>query len=106
VILGSLLPGPAVPDVQLISDKVQHAAAYGLLMVWFAGLYPRRFYLLIATVLVALGIGLDLLQGLTETRSLEILDMTANFVGIVVGVVLSFLLLGGWCQRLERRLLS
>jgi VanZ family protein len=107
VIFGSLLPGRALPDVSfVISDKAQHAAVYCLLMVWFAGLYPRRAYLLVAAVLCALGIGLDLLQGLTETRSLELLDIAADLVGIAIGFVLSVSLLGGWCQRLEQRLLS
>ncbi|HEY9182216.1 MAG TPA: VanZ family protein, partial [Gammaproteobacteria bacterium] len=77
VIVGSLLPGRALPDVSM-NDKFGHAAAYCVLMVWFAGLYPRRLYLLIAAVLLALGIGLDLLQGLTETRSLELLDIAAD----------------------------
>jgi len=105
VIVGSLLPGSALPDVS-VNDKVEHAGAYCLLMVWFAGLYPRRLYLLIAAVLLALGIGLDLLQGLTRTRSLEVYDILADLVGIVIGCGLSIWLLGGWCQRLEQRLLS
>ena len=105
VIVGSLLPGPSLPNVSM-NDKFEHAGAYCLLMVWFAGLYPRRLYLLIAAVLLALGIGLDLLQGLSETRSLELFDILADLVGIAVGLVLSVSLLGGWCQRLEQRLLS
>jgi VanZ family protein len=105
VIVGSLLPGPSLPNVSM-NDKFEHAGAYCLLMVWFAGLYPRRLYWLVASVLLGLGIGLDLLQGLTETRSLEFLDIVADFVGIVIGLALSVSLLGGWCQRLEQRLLS
>ena len=105
VIVGSLLPGSSLPDVSL-NDKVEHAGAYCLLMVWFAGLYPRRLYPLIGAVLFALGIGLDLLQGLTATRSLELYDIVADLVGIVIGCGISVWLLGGWCQRLEQRLLS
>lgn len=105
VVVGSLLPGPALPQVS-VNDKVEHAGAYCLLMVWFAGLYPRRLYPLIGAVLLALGIGLDLLQGLTKTRSLELYDIVADLVGIVIGCGLSIWLLGGWCQRLEQRLLS
>ena len=29
-----------------------------------------------------------------------------NSAGVIVGFVLSTLLLGGWCQRVEQRLLS
>lgn len=105
VVLGSLLPGSAVPDLG-VSDKIMHASAYFGLMVWFAGLYRRGFYPLIAGVLLALGLGLDLLQGLTETRSFDWRDIGMNSAGVVAGLLASLLLLGGWCQRVERRLLS
>ena len=75
-------------------------------MVWFAGFCRRGLYPAIAGVLLALGIGLDLLQRLTETRSFEWYDIAMNCTGVIVGLVLSLLLLGGWCQRVEQRLLS
>jgi VanZ family protein len=105
VIVGSLMPGRAMPDVSL-NDKLQHASVYLLLMLWFAGFYARRFYLAIAIVLCALGIGLDLLQGLTATRSFELYDIMADLVGIGIGFGLAVAFLGGWCQRVEQRLLS
>ena len=103
VVTGSLLPGPKLPSFG-VSDKVMHAASYFLLMVWFAGLYRRAFHPLIGLVLLALGVTLDLLQGMTETRSFDPRDIVANALGILSGLVLSVLLLEGWCQRLERRL--
>jgi hypothetical protein len=57
-------------------------------------------------VLLVLGIGLDLLQGLTATRSFDWYDIAMNSAGVIVGLALSALLLGGWCQRVEQRLLS
>lgn len=105
VIVGSLIPGPAVAQVD-IDDKVMHAGAYFVLMVWFAGLYPRGVYPVIATVFLALGLGLDLLQLLTDTRSFDWYDVAMNSAGVILGFVLSMLLLGGWCQRIEQRLLS
>ncbi len=105
VIVGSLMPGQAVPDVG-VSDKIMHAGIYLLLMVWFAGFCRRGLYPAIAGVLAALGISLDLLQRLTETRSFEWYDIAMNCSGIAAGLVLSLLLLGGWCQRVEQRLLS
>jgi hypothetical protein len=105
VIVGSLMPGQAVPDVG-VSDKIMHAGIYFLLMVWFAGFCRRGLYPAIAGVLAALGISLDLLQRLTETRSFEWYDIAMNCSGIAAGLVLSLLLLGGWCQRVEQRLLS
>ena len=105
VIVGSLIPGPAVAAVG-VNDKVMHAAAYFLLMVWFAGCYRRDRYLTIAAALVALGIGLDTLQVLTATRSFDWYDVAMNCAGVVAGLALSWSLLGGWCQRVEQRLLS
>jgi hypothetical protein len=37
---------------------------------------------------------------------MDVYDMVANFFGIVVGLSLSVLFFEGWCQRLERRLLT
>ena len=105
VVVGSLIPGPALQQVN-VSDKVMHAGAYFVLMVWFAGFYRRGLYPLIAAVLLGLGIGLDCLQLLTETRSFDWYDVAMNSTGVGAGLVLSFLLLGGWCERVERRLLS
>jgi VanZ family protein len=105
VIVGSLMPGQAVPSIGL-SDKAMHASAYFVLMVWFAGFYRRGLYPTIAIALLAVGIGLDALQLLTETRSFDWYDVAMNSAGVAAGFVLSLLLLGGWCQRVEERLLS
>jgi hypothetical protein len=105
VVVGSLIPGPAVPSLGL-SDKVMHAGAYFMLMVWFAGFYRRGLYPTIALVLLAFGIALDALQLLTETRSFDWYDVAMNSAGVGAGFALSLLLLGGWCQRVEERLLS
>ncbi len=105
VIVGSLIPGPALQGI-VVSDKVMHAGAYALLMVWFAGFYRRALYPAIAFVLLSLGLALDLLQRLTETRSFEWYDVAMDGTGIAAGLVLSWTLLGGWCEWVERRLLS
>jgi VanZ family protein len=105
VVTGSLLPGSIVAAVTF-NDKIEHAGAYALLMLWFGGLYPRARHPRIAVALLALGVALDLLQGLTETRSLEALDILADAVGLAIGLSLSMSVLEGWCQRLERRLLT
>ena len=105
VIIGSLIPGRTL-DVVDVDDKVMHSTAYFVLMVWFAGVYPRTVYPIIAAVLLVLGFSLDLLQRLTETRSFDWYDVAMNCMGVLVGLALSLLLLGGWCQRVEQRLLS
>ena len=105
VIVGSLLPGEVVAQVHG-RDKLMHAGGYFVLMVAFAGLYRRGLCPIVALMLVALGLVLDLLQLLTQTRSFDWEDVAMNCAGIVTGLVLSWWFLAGWCQRVEQRLLS
>jgi VanZ family protein len=105
VAVASLLPGPVVADLVSLNDKFEHAVSYFVLMTWFGGLYPRALHPRVAIALLAFGVALDLLQGLTETRSLEALDILADVVGLALGLALSMTVLEGWCQRVERRLL-
>jgi hypothetical protein len=105
VIVGSLLPGDVVSTLP-VRDKLLHAGSYFVLMVSFAGLYRRGLYPIVAAVLIALGLSLDLLQRLTETRSFDWKDVVMNCAGVAAGFILSWWLLGGWCQRVEQRLLS
>lgn len=65
---------------------MQHLLAYGTLMLWFAQVRTGRAERWVtALLLLALGIGLELAQGLTDDRSLSILDMAANTAGIALG---------------------
>ena len=105
VIIGSLLPNPVVAAIP-VRDKALHAVAYFVLMVSFAGFYRRGFYPAVAAVLLVLGMSLELLQRLTETRSGDWRDVAMNSAGVVAGLVSAWWLLGGWCQRVEHRLLS
>jgi VanZ family protein len=105
VVVGSLVPGPSVEFVS-INDTLLHAGTYTLLMLWFSGLYRRGLYVVIAAALCALGVALDLLQGLTSTRSFDWYDVVADVGGVLVGCALAFLVVGAWCERIERRLLS
>jgi VanZ family protein len=104
VVVGSLLPAPIIREITpAMNDKIEHFSAYFVLMMWFGGLYPRAKHVRVAGALLFLGISLDVLQGVaTTTRTFDLLDIAADAVGILVALVLSFLLLEGWCQRLER----
>ncbi|SRR5690554_1017408 len=104
VVAGSLMPGSAVPG-SFANDKFLHAATYFLLMVWFAGLYRRSRHLWIALGLVLLGAALDALQSLTSSRYFEVADIAANASGVGAALLLSYWVLEGWCQRMERWLL-
>lgn len=103
VIYGSLTSDGVVRGLPF-SDKVVHAFSYGLLMLWFAGLYARNRHGWIALVVLTLGLGLEIIQSQLSYRSFDPFDLLANALGVAVGFVLSFWVLAGWCQWLEERL--
>lgn len=101
-VLGSLLPVQNIPDVGT-SDKVQHFAAYAMLALWFAGIYPRSRYPLIAAGLLLFGIGIELAQALMGLgRQGDLLDVLANAGGIAMGLLAALFGLGSWAAWVER----
>lgn len=85
VVYLSLTPAP--PSIPIENgDKLGHSMAYAMLMVWFAWLYPSlRIRWSCAVGFVALGIGLEFVQGLTDYRTLELADMAADTMGVALG---------------------
>lgn len=81
----SLTPSPPPVDFTA-SDKVGHLLAYALLMFWFCRLYrSRKLRTSYGAAFLAMGIGLEFLQGLLGYRSAEALDMAANSIGVAAG---------------------
>jgi VanZ family protein len=78
---------PAPPDLDLEhGDKLGHFAAYGLLMFWFSQLYLKRITRIgYAVAFVAMGIGLEFLQGALGYRTYDAFDMYANALGVLLG---------------------
>ncbi len=71
-------------------DKFGHVAAYAALMFWFANLFEtlnRRSMLAIG--FVVLGIALEFVQGWTDYRTFELVDMAADAFGVAVGWALA-----------------
>jgi VanZ family protein len=101
VLAGSLGPGV---HVFVRNDKVVHLSAYLILALWFGGVYRPARYPVVAACLLALGGGIELMQGLLPYRSMELADMVANATGVCTGILLSWVLLGTWCQWIEARL--
>jgi glycopeptide antibiotics resistance protein len=84
---------PAPPKVDFAqSDKVGHFIAYGALMLWFAQLYIGSTRLLYAAGFVAMGIGLEFVQGALGYRSFDVLDMAANSLGVLLGWAVALML--------------
>ena len=103
----SLTPHPPEPVRFWNADKLEHALAYCLLMLWFSQVYARRMQRLFTVVLlVSLGVCMEFLQGLTDYRSFEYADMLANSVGVMLGWVWARTGLGHIGQALETRFLK
>lgn len=83
----SLTPHPPQPPGLLGWDKGQHCLAYAALMLWFRQTFQRHW--LWPLFLIALGIILEFLQGLSGFRSLDLFDMTANGLGVLMGLGLA-----------------
>ena len=81
----SLTPAPPKLDFEH-GDKLGHFLAYGVLMFWFCLLYLKtRVRILYAAGFIALGIGLEFIQGWLVYRTYDPLDMLANGIGVALG---------------------
>lgn len=98
----SLAPYPPRPVTFWQADKLEHALAYALLMLWFCQVYRQRNpRILLALLLVAMGIAIEYLQGETGYRTFEFADMLANAAGVMVGWAWARTLLGHVFAYLE-----
>lgn len=66
------------------ADKVTHVLAYGVLMLWFAQLYPKSRYGWLACGFIVLGILLEVLQLQLDSRRGDVWDVAANSLGTVL----------------------
>lgn len=74
-------------------DKLGHFLAYGVLMFWFAILHrSTNVRLAYGAGWVALGIALEFAQGATGFRTLELADMAANILGVLIGAIAALIL--------------
>ncbi len=105
VIVGSLVPAPMLPPVPT-SDKVEHSTSYLLLSYLpFLSFRIRRQVALAIGWAIVLGGVLELLQGLTATRTPDWLDFRANLIGVAIGTALGLLTwnLGRLTGRFRKR---
>jgi VanZ family protein len=88
VIVSSLVSWGGMPGRFPGGDKLEHVAAYLVLMVWFAGLQPRRTWRWVALALLGMGLVLEIAQGLMHMhRMADPVDMIANAAGIGLGAM-------------------
>ena len=85
IVYGSVMHSPPSLGFEQ-SDKLEHLGSYGLVMFWFAQLYPERGVRLgYALGLAALGVALEFLQGWLGYRDFEVADMVADAAGVALG---------------------
>ena len=88
----SLTPAPPKLDFEH-GDKLGHFLAYGVLMFWFCLLYLKTgTRILYAAGFIAMGIGLEFIQGWLVYRTYDPLDMLANTIGVALGWMASLVI--------------
>jgi VanZ family protein len=87
-------------------DKWMHATTFGMLAMWFAGLYRRSAYWRIAVGLMAFGLLVEFCQLQVSYRTADWADVAANTGGIIAGLSLALIGLGGWGPKFEDWLLQ
>ena len=82
-------------------DKWFHGVTFLVLSLWFTGLYHKRSYWKIGIGLLLFGLVIEACQRMVSYRTAEWLDVGADAVGIILGLVIGAVGIGGWCLRAE-----
>lgn len=100
--LGLVPSGPGV--LFAFGDKLFHFVEFFALMAWFGGIYTGRTQWLILAGLAALGVAIEVAQGLGVFRTFDLGDVAANMAGLAAGFVSVRTWLRDWCRRVEAAL--
>jgi VanZ family protein len=85
----------------IASDKWLHGLTFTFLTVWFSGQYARQSYWRLAAGMLAFGAFIEVCQYMLSYRNAESMDLVADSIGIVIGLVIATAGAGGWSLRLE-----
>ena len=98
----SLAPLNIPAELPTHFDKVEHAAAYVFLVMWFTGLVARPRYWRVVAALVVFGLTIEFLQAaMPFGRQGDPWDVLANVTGIGVGLAIASVATGGWALKVE-----
>ncbi|HLU05528.1 MAG TPA: VanZ family protein [Woeseiaceae bacterium] len=85
------------------SDKWFHAITFMLLTIWFSGQYAKQSYWRIAVGMLVFGAFIEVCQRmLTTWRSAELMDLVADAIGVLAGLLIARAGVGGWSLRVEQ----
>ncbi len=99
-----LLPMKELPSTGM-SDKTEHFLAFGALAFWFGSIVVRRDLPWVALAAIAFGGMIELAQSsMGLGRQGDLLDLTADTIGVVIGVLLALTPLGRWARWFEMRI--
>ena len=87
-------------------DQWLHGITFMVLSIWFAGLYRPNSYWKIALGLLAFGFVIEACQRMVSYRTADLFDVGADAAGIVLGLMIGVAGIGGWCLRVEERLVK
>jgi hypothetical protein len=85
----------------IAGDKWLHGLTFTFLTVWFSGQYARRSYWRLAVGMLAFGAFIEVCQYMLSYRNAESMDLVADSIGIVIGLVIATAGAGGWSLRME-----
>lgn len=102
VVFLSVTPRPLPTSGPLLSDKVQHLAAYAVLAILGGfGLAAGRRVGRVALALFGLGVAMEVVQSFVPGRFAGLDDVAANSLGILIGCGVALIINGG-LARLTR----
>ncbi len=85
------------------ADKLEHTFGYIAMTSWFAAVFERRGYWLLALLLLLLGIGVELAQAwMSIGRMGDWRDVVANAIGIGIALLIASLRRESWMAWVEK----
>ena len=70
------------------TDKIQHAIAYTVLMLWFTQIYKGKIRYLLGVSFAVMGVIIEFIQPMYG-REFSYLDMVANASGVLLGLFIA-----------------
>jgi VanZ family protein len=83
----AILPRDDVPKLTPFGDKSNHALAFSVLTLLLLYAYRNRYFSAFAWMLLY-GIFIEISQLFTASRNSELLDVVADSIGAVIGILL------------------